>query len=79
MAELQNRLLLDEQRDEERGKEIFTLKQKLSEAETVRDSFKKEVRMAGHGERFTGFVMFEFSFFVFFLVAFLDSEASGGV
>lgn len=61
MAELQNRLSLEEQREEERAKEMFTLKQKLSEAETVRDSLKKEVRLAEHEERFTGFVMFAVS------------------
>lgn len=45
MAELQTRLSLDEQREEERGREVFSLKQKLNEAETIRDSLKKEVRM----------------------------------
>lgn len=45
VAELQTRLSLEEQRDEERGKEVFTLKQKLAEAETARESLKKEVRM----------------------------------
>uniref|UniRef100_A0A3P9BZZ5 Ciliary rootlet coiled-coil, rootletin n=1 Tax=Maylandia zebra TaxID=106582 RepID=A0A3P9BZZ5_9CICH len=44
VAELQTRLSLEEQRDEERGKEVFTLKQKLAEAETARESLKKEVR-----------------------------------
>lgn len=45
VAELQTRLSLEEQRDEERGKEVFALKQKLAEAETARESLKKEVRM----------------------------------
>lgn len=45
VAELQTRLSLEEQRDEERGKEVFTLKQKLAEAETARESLKKEVRV----------------------------------
>lgn len=58
VAELQNRLSLEEQREEERGKEMFTLKQKLSEAETVRDALKKEVRMAGHEQEYTGAVMY---------------------
>ena len=43
VAELQARLSLEEQRDEERGKENFLLKQKLSEAESARVSMKKEV------------------------------------
>jgi len=42
-AELQARLSLEEQRDEERGKENFLLKQRLSEAESARNSLKKEV------------------------------------
>lgn len=45
VAELQTRLALEEQRDEERGKEAFGLKQKLTDAEMARDSLKKEVRM----------------------------------
>lgn len=45
VVELQTRLSLEEQREEERGKEVFTLKQKLTEAETARGSLKKEVRM----------------------------------
>lgn len=45
MVELQTRLALEEQREEESRKEFFTLKQKLIEAETARDSLKKEVRM----------------------------------
>lgn len=45
VAELQTRLALEEQRDEERGKEAFALKQKLTDAEMARDSLKKEVRM----------------------------------
>lgn len=45
-AELQTRLLLQEQREEEKAKELFTLRHKLTEAETARDFLKKEVRMA---------------------------------
>lgn len=45
VAELQTRLALEEQREEEKGKEAFALKQKLTEAEMARDSLKKEVRM----------------------------------
>lgn len=43
VAELQTRLALEEQREEEKGKEAFTLKQKLAEAEVSRDSLKREV------------------------------------
>lgn len=46
VAELQTRLLLEEQREEEKGKELFTVRHKLTEAETARDFLKKEVRMA---------------------------------
>lgn len=42
-AGLQARLSLEEQRDEERGKENFLLKQHLAEAESARNSLKKEV------------------------------------
>lgn len=42
-AELQARLSLEEQRDEQRGKDNFLLKQQLSEAESARNSLKKEV------------------------------------
>lgn len=45
-AELQTRLLLEEQREEEKAKELFTVRHKLTEAETARDFLKKEVRMA---------------------------------
>lgn len=45
MAELQARLSVEEQREEERGKEGVTLRQKLNDAEAVRDSLKKEVRI----------------------------------
>lgn len=46
VAELQTRLLLEEQREEEKAKELFTVRHKLTEAETARDFLKKEVRMA---------------------------------
>ena len=49
VAELQTRLSVEEQRDEERVKEVFVLKQKLNEAEATRESLKKEVRV-GEGE-----------------------------
>lgn len=42
MSELQTRLLLEEQREEEKGKELFALKHKLTEAETAREILKKE-------------------------------------
>lgn len=45
VAELQTRLSLEEQREEERGKEVFTLKHKLTEAEGVQDCLKREVRI----------------------------------
>lgn len=45
-AELQTRLLLAEQREEEKAKELFTVRHKLTEAETARDFLKKEVRVA---------------------------------
>lgn len=45
VAELQTRLSLEEQREEERGRAMFSLKQKLVEADTARISIKKEVRM----------------------------------
>lgn len=45
-AELQTRLLLEEQREEEKAKELFTVRHKLTEAETARDFLKREVRMA---------------------------------
>lgn len=43
MAELQARLALEEQREEEKGKDVLSLKHRLSEAESARDSLKKEV------------------------------------
>lgn len=43
VAELQTRLSLEEQKDEERGKELFLIKQKLSETEAARNSLRKEV------------------------------------
>lgn len=45
VAELQARLSVEEQREEDRVKEVFTLKQKLTEAETARNALKTEVRM----------------------------------
>lgn len=77
MAELQTRLALDERREEERGKEFFSLKQKLTEAETTRDSLKKEVRTE-ESERQV-LVGQNFSFFFFSNAAFYGSEAPGGV
>lgn len=44
VAELLARLSLEEQRDEERGREVLALKLKLTEAETARNTMKKEVR-----------------------------------
>lgn len=44
-AELQTRLLLEEQREEEKARELFTVRHKLTEAETARDFLKKEVRV----------------------------------
>lgn len=49
MAELQTRLSLEEHREGERGKDVFTLKQKLTEAEAARASLKKEVGSTTHG------------------------------
>lgn len=46
VAELQTRLLLEEQREEEKAKELFAVRHKFTEAETARDFLKKEVRMA---------------------------------
>lgn len=43
VAELQTRLALEEQREEEKGKEAFALKQKLAEAEVSREALKREV------------------------------------
>lgn len=53
MAELQTRLTLEEQREEERGKEAFTFKLKLTEAEMARDSLKKEVKRYFPGSSLT--------------------------
>lgn len=44
-AELQARLTMEEQKEEERGKDFVSLKQKLNEAETARESLKREVSM----------------------------------
>lgn len=44
VAELQTRLSLEEQKEEERAKELFSIKQKLTEAEAARNSFRKEVQ-----------------------------------
>lgn len=44
VAELQTRLSLEEQKEEERGKELFSIKQKLTEAEAIKNSLKKEVQ-----------------------------------
>lgn len=48
VAGLQTRLSLEEQKEEERVKELFTIKQKLTEAEAARNSLKKEVRRESH-------------------------------
>ncbi len=76
MAELQTRLSLEEQREEERGKEVFTFKQKLTEAETARDSLKKEVRL-DESERTIPDVFFTVSHLIllFLNAALHDSEA----
>lgn len=81
VAELQTRLALEEQREEERGKEAFTLKQKLTEAETARDSLKKEVRMEEWKDlsRLAFLTMSKLFTLLFFHVAFYGSEAPGGV
>lgn len=44
VAELQTRLSLEEQKEEERGKELFSIKQKLAEAEAARNTLRKEVQ-----------------------------------
>lgn len=44
MAELQARVALDEQREEENRRESFGLKQKMAESEASRESARKEVR-----------------------------------
>lgn len=44
VAELQARVALDEQRDEESRRESFSLKQKIVESEATRESTRKEVR-----------------------------------
>lgn len=84
VAELQTRLSLEEQREEEKGKEAFTLKQKLTEAETARDSLKKEVRIEDSEERFPVFSLCcGLDCFMIFLqlfnVAFPRSKTPGGV
>lgn len=48
VAELQTRLSAEDQRDEERAKEMITLKLKLSETETSRNALQKDVRSHGH-------------------------------
>lgn len=48
VAELQTRLSVEEQREEERARELFSFKQKLTEAETAKNSIRKEVRRRGH-------------------------------
>ncbi len=44
LCELQTRLSLDEQKDEERARELISLKQRLAETEASRNSLQKEVR-----------------------------------
>lgn len=44
VAELQSRLALEEQREEEKNKGAFALKQRLAETEASRDSLKREVQ-----------------------------------
>lgn len=44
VAELQTRLSLEEQKEEERGKELFSIKQKVAEAEAARNTLRKEVQ-----------------------------------
>lgn len=46
VAELQARVALDEQREEETRRESFGLKQKIVESEAGRESARKEVRLA---------------------------------
>lgn len=80
VAELRRRVLLEEQREEERGKELFTLKQKLTEAETARDSLKKEVRMEENKKTIFGVFTVSRSLIVLLFNAdFRDSKAACGV
>lgn len=44
MAELQTRLSGEDQKDEERARELISLKQKLTDTETTRNALQKEVR-----------------------------------
>lgn len=44
LAELQTRLSLEEHKDEERARELISLKQRLADSETSRNSLQKEVR-----------------------------------
>lgn len=44
LAELQTRLSLEEHKDEERARELISLKQRLTDSETSRNSLQKEVR-----------------------------------
>lgn len=48
VAELQTRLSAEDQRDEERAKELIALKQKLTDTETSRHALQKEVRSHRH-------------------------------
>lgn len=43
-AELQTRLSAEDQKDEERARELISLKQRLADTETSRTSLQKEVR-----------------------------------
>lgn len=43
-SELQTRLSLEEQREEERGKDAVCFRQRLAEAEAARETLKREVR-----------------------------------
>lgn len=49
LAELQARLSVEEQKDEERARELISLKQRLADNETSRSSLQKEVRSALNG------------------------------
>lgn len=44
VAELHSRQALEEQREDEKNKEAFVLRQKLAETEASRDSLKREVQ-----------------------------------
>lgn len=80
MAELQTRLSLEEQREEEKGKEAFILKQKLTEVETARDSLRKEVCMKiGRFLQLTATLTFQRFHFLNSVTGCYDSEASDGV